>query len=724
MAASAQVIPFPERAPAEEDAPARPLRRLKKDFINAIGSKSQENRESAEAERYFHGVQWTQKDLKTLSDRGQPPVTYNRIKRKINTICGIIERLRMDPKALPRNPQRAAEDGAEVATKTLSYALGWNWNDLAVTVARRCAVRGLSGCELVLVQGDQGEQDPEIQWDEVDQRDFFYDPRSYRHDFSDARFLGTTRWIELDEALEAWPEFEEELRDYTERHPVPEVDRGDERREVAWTTRQSKKIRLCDHWYKLGSKWHYAIYCGEIMLEFGESYLRNEKGESVHKFEMMSYEVDQDGDRYGAFRDLKSPQDEINQRRSKGLHSLNNRKVVADAGAVDDVEIARREYARADGWVVKNPGKELITEDAATQAIVQGNLTLLDEAKAEIDTFGPNPGLIGSEIPAESGRAIKLLQAAGIAELGTYMMAYKQWRLRVYRKTWCAVQQIWQQERWIRVTDDENLSQFIQVNGWQKDETGNVAVLNQLAALDVDMVIEEGNDTTTTMEDTFDTIVALGKGGAAVPPEMLIELSPLPSSVKQRILQQLAQAQQPKPMDQQAMMLQLQLVQAQIMELQSRAMKNEAGANKDMAEGQAKLMEVERGPQQQIDTAADLAKARLDEAKTDEIRFKMANPERPPETPGLFELNQAKRDEALSRADLARTQSDMAWQKGSADNDTARVEQLLKQAQAYKLSEDAAKVAAERRTIDEAPPGMLTKPPPRPVTVPSVGKKR
>ena len=36
---------------------------------------------------------------------------------------------------------------------------------------------------------------------------------------------------------------------------------------------------------------------------------------------MLSYEVDQDGDRYGAFRDLKSPQDEINQRRSKALHS-------------------------------------------------------------------------------------------------------------------------------------------------------------------------------------------------------------------------------------------------------------------------------------------------------------------------------------------------------------------------------------------------------------------
>ena len=125
----------------------------------------------------------------------------------------------------------------------------------------------------------------------------------------------------------------------------------------------------------------------------------------------MSYEIDQDGDRYSAFRDLKSPQDEVNQRRSKALHLSNSRRVIADDGAVDDVELARREYARADGWVVKNPGKEIITEDAVQGAALQGNLEMLAEAKTEIDTYGPNPGLIGTEVDPSSGRAIQL--AAG-----------------------------------------------------------------------------------------------------------------------------------------------------------------------------------------------------------------------------------------------------------------------------------------------------------------------
>ena len=279
----------------------------------------------------------------------------------------------------------------------------------------------------------------------------------------------------------------------------------------------------------------------------------------------------------------------------------------------------------------------------------------LQEAKAEIDTYGPNPGLIGSDIPAESGRAIQLLQAAGIAELGSFMTAYRGWKLRVYRKTWNAIQEIWQAPRWIRVTDDENLAQFIQVNGWQLDpETGKPQVLNQLAALDVDIIIDEGPDSVSTMADTFDTVLALSKGGAQVPPEMIIELSPLPSITKQRIMQQIAAAQQPKPMDQMAMQLQMQLLQAQIQQLQSQAGLNQAKGQQALAEAQtagveaqATLMEAQRGPAQQVDTAADLAKARLDQAKA--ARDRSQDPGRracpcgreppPPPPAGLFEVN-------------------------------------------------------------------------------------
>src|SRR6185503_15766737 len=179
---------------------------------------------------------------------------------------------------------------------------------------------------------------------------------------------------------------------------------------------------------------------------------------------MFSATVDHDGDRYGFIRNLKSAQDEINMRRSKALHLLNSRRVISEKGAVDDIETARREWAKPDGWVETNPGLKMEPDDAASKADFQGQLEMLQEAKGEIENFGPNPALIGQGLEDSSGREIALLQQAGMAELGPYLSAYKNWKIRVYRCIWNIITEHWKSERWIRVTDDQNVAQFFRIN--------------------------------------------------------------------------------------------------------------------------------------------------------------------------------------------------------------------------------------------------------------------
>lgn len=692
--ASAAILPFPSRqqtgyAPAavNDDGPALSVSKLRRSFLNDVAAKSAENSEAAMGERYFHTVQFSADELKTFESRGQPPIVYNRIKRKVNTVVGILEKLPMGPKADPRTPNRAADDGATIATQALLYAMGWDWTMLSLQVARRCTIRGIAGAEIVLTMGPDGE--PDVAWDEVDQRDFFYDARSSKADFSDARRMGTTRWTDVEEAVAKWPDFEEEIRGYVENGPLSDYERGDERGQIAWISKPDQRVRIVDQWYRKGDVWHYCIYCGNTALEWGESPFRDERGRSTHKFEMFSYEVDQDGDRYGIYRDLKGPQDEINHRRSKALHQLHSRRVIAEDGAVDDVEIARREYARVDGWVVKNPGKEIITEDAQAKAVVDGNLQMLQEAKAEIDTYGPNPGLVGTDIPADSGYAIQLLQAAGIAEMGTFIVEFRKWRLRCYRKTWNTIQQVWTAPRWIKVTDNEELGQFIQLNGWQKDEFGRPIALNQLSALDMDIMIDDGPSSDLAMRSTLDTVLALGAKGLQIPPkamtQIILELSPLPSNIKQKILKAIEEAEKPSAMDQQAIMMKFQQVEAQINELLAKTQKTNAEASKLIVETQ-QLMQGEN-PDLQVDTPADLAKARLDLAKAAEIEQKVmtgANlpqpaPATPPE-PGLFEMNMARAQEHAAGAEAKRMSA---------------VESLMR-----------------ARTIAEAPSGMLQRPAP------------
>ena len=68
---------------------------------------------------YFDGYQWTKEEIKVLKDRGQPPITINKIADKVQLLCGMERKARTDPKAFSRTP--AEEDRADSATQSLRY---------------------------------------------------------------------------------------------------------------------------------------------------------------------------------------------------------------------------------------------------------------------------------------------------------------------------------------------------------------------------------------------------------------------------------------------------------------------------------------------------------------------------------------------------------------------------------------------------------------------------
>jgi len=553
------------------------LESLKRAYVNYLDLKTDEIKEQKEARRYYHGSHWTAKQIKAFNDRKQPVVTYNRIGRKINAIVGLLERQKQDPRGFPRTPKH--EEGAEVATAVLRYVCDeQRWPEKSPLCGLNGAVDGIGGIELTLTQGDRG--DVEIGLDIVDPSSVFYDPRSLKEDFSDARFLGVGKWADLETAVEMFPDREDELRASMESGSELTSNPDHEDKWFSGSD-NDRKIRIVDHWYLKGGRWHWCVYTGSVKLAEGESPFLDEKGKSYPKYVMFSAAVDHDGDRYGFVRNMKSANDEINQRRSKGLHILNSRRMVAQRGTTD-IETLRREAARPDGVILYDPGTEPPTfDDNAKGQELTGQLNFLADAKAEIENYGFNPALIGTGVQDMSGRAIQLQQQAGIAELGPYLLAYKSWKLRVFRAIWNAVQRHWTAERWIRVTDDENVAQFFAVNQLQTDpRTGQPAIVNALGSLDVDIILDEGPDTINMQADAYDTLTVMARGGQAVPPELLIELSPLAGSIKKKalgIIQKAKQeAQQVPPAQQQAIMLELQQKQADTEETQSRTLLNMA----------------------------------------------------------------------------------------------------------------------------------------------------
>jgi hypothetical protein len=297
---------------------------------------------------------------------------------------------------------------------------------------------------------------------------------------------------------------------------------------------------------------------------------------------------------------MKSAQDEINHRRSKALFYLNTRGVTLEAGAVDDVEKLRSELARPDRVVVVNPGKKVEYDDQAKFADMQGQLKFLEQSIAEIENYGPNQALVGQGgVENSSGRAISLLQQAGLSELGPFVAGYRGWKLRVYRAVWNLLQRFWTSERWIRVTDDEGVAQFVQLNGVGVGPNGMPATVNALGALDVDIILDEGPDTLTMEADTFQGLQALGPSFAQSFPDIALELLPgVQPSVKKKMLERMKEKQSQPPPEAQAAQAQMQMKQQDMQMRQQETMANlQLEQQKAEAETQRKQQEAAAGLQ-------------------------------------------------------------------------------------------------------------------------------
>ncbi len=527
-----------------------PLSKLKRAYTDYLHSKRREIDEQIDARRYYHGSQYTDEQIKILMRRKQPIMTYNRISRKLNAVVGQLERLKQDPKAYARTPQH--EEGAELATAVVRFVLDENeWGAITHMSSLFGAIDGIGGVEMDLKQGDKG--DPDIQLTDIDPEAFFYDPRSKRADFSDAMYMGVSKKMDEDLAREKAGDVE---LIYDSGDDLSKNSDWDNK----WFSQEGnrKQIRMVECWYRHKGKWCWSLFTGAQIVNEGESPFKDEDGKSIGKYLMFSGNVDQEGDRYGFVRNLKSPQDGINARQSKMQHSLNSKRLIISQGAVQDVEIARKEWNRHDGIIMVNgPVNEGAKADDQSFDFA-GWSKMYEQSVAEIEQYGVNTLGLQEGDQGKSGRAIALLQQAGIAELGPYILSYRGWKVRVYRAIWNAVQQHWQSERWVRVTDDENLAQYLSINKVEIDpQTMQPTIVNAIGSLDVDIILDEGPDTVTLMEDTFETLSNMLPAIAPItPPNVLaalvsafIQVSPLPASSKKAVrdAQQQAEQQGPPP---------------------------------------------------------------------------------------------------------------------------------------------------------------------------------
>ncbi|MES2295218.1 MAG: hypothetical protein V4527_18120 [Pseudomonadota bacterium] len=588
---------------------------------------------------YFDDKQHTSDEEAALKNRGQPVVTFNEIKPKVKTMLGLEKQTRKDPKAFPRNPDD--EDAARAATDAIRYVCDDSrWDDKRSRASKHLAIEG-TGIVMIGVKRTKEGLDPDIRsiaWDR-----FYYDPQSSEDDFEDAAFLGQVIWMDLDAAKQKFPDATEALEGTWLSGQFSETY-DDKPKHGLWSDYKRRRVRICEHYYIEQGKWMLCLFTkGGFVVEPMPSPYMGDDGEPECPIKAISLYVDRDNNRYGEVQAMISPQDEINKRRSKSLHTVNTRQVRVSPSVGQDADAVRKELSRPDGVFI---GEHNEVEILNTSDMLAGNLNLMMDAREHIHRTGANSALAGKDTNTQSGKAIALQQMGGMTEAADYLDCIRRLSLAVYRSVWSRIRQHWNAERWIRVTDNEKNVRFVGLNkpvtGMDEalkqlgDKVNDPAVQQQLAffaqtpqarqvvriennvtELDVDILVDEGVDTPTVAAEQFDTIVKMLPGAPPNLQPALWEMAIQSSALRDKDKLAEAMKQAPSPEQQQQQQLQMRGVAADVAD-------KEAGAQLKLAQAQkAAQPEPQQAPEQPDPMDAAISAAELD-IKRNELEIKRA----------------------------------------------------------------------------------------------------
>ena len=590
------------------------LKRHFEDFLEA----TQAERCRAESRRDYRDLkQWKSQEAATVEARGQAAIVFDQFSKKVDAIIGLEVERRSDPRAYPVNPKHAK--AADAITDALRYVeQNTFFDDTATEVFEDKLVEGYGGAIVEIDKDSKKIEINQIPWDRI-----YYDPFSRRKDFLDAKYMGITLWMDIDDAIALHPDKKSEIRMLLETQHEEDTTFRD--RPNNWVNTKRKRVRINQEYCLKDGKWMEIFYSADTVLSQKPSPYLDCDGEPCNPIELESDYIDRENNRWGYMERLKDVQDEINHRRSKALFMLSSASVLAERGAFGDNARERvlEELRKGMSFIEYNSigGNQPIID--RQQELGQSQLAFYQDAQQAMDSVGINPELTGNTDSAVSGRAFLARQQGGMMELKRIFARHSEWKTRIYRQVWARIKQFKKSEWWVRVTDDENATKFIGLNApitvaekMMEKQTGLdimairnknpevveqfiqetisqdprmgqvVETRNNVVEVNMDIILEEAPDTVTLQQEQFDTLAQLA--GTRADPLMfkaLVKLSNInkkdevlemfePSSQKQ---------QQQAAVQQKLMQLQEAKTTAEIKEILSQVTLNEASAKDKMA---------------------------------------------------------------------------------------------------------------------------------------------
>lgn len=428
----------------------------------------------------YDGNQLDSETLQRMSEIGIPPIIVNLIKPAVDTVLGLETKTRTDP--IVRSENQQSREGAEGLNEKLKEAVRMTRFNRATADAFAGQIKSGMGWVEVSRESDPFKYPYRVRT--VHRSEMWPDWRAREPDFSDGRFLVRRKWFDSDELETFFPKHKQLIKQSIAMHPLwegPEdvdtslgrawdIERTTSLQDEEWRDTDRHRLALYEVWYKVFTEvWVLHLPDGRVVelnrkdprhVEAVASGLIKPRKARTHRIRVAyylgphqledvpspyshgrfpyapftGYREDRSGAPYGLIRSMKSPQEEVNARRSKMLYNLSTRRVIVEEDAVKDHNHVMGEVARPDSYIILNKNRQNKNSDGlridSDSGLNQQQYQLMLEAKNNVqESSGMYPEMMGrSAGSGQSGEAIKSLVEQGTQVLGEIFDNYQEGR--------------------------------------------------------------------------------------------------------------------------------------------------------------------------------------------------------------------------------------------------------------------------------------------------------
>ncbi|GMB91870.1 portal protein [Helicobacter ailurogastricus] len=524
---------------------------LQRDFKKDQDRASKSIQEFKQAKAYYHGNQLPPDVLHIITERGQTPIVENIYKMIVNKIMGYKIQSIQEVRLTPRQEENRAL--ADLLNDLLKYfSQKRNFDKEMIKRDQNLIMGGLGVIELWPVADFEGNID--IQIKALDPQSFIIDAFSTDANALDARRLHKVMCVPEEQSQEILPGVEV----------------------ICYESDGERMAVIIETWVKEKEGWDRYLWHQDGGIYLHEPTPFKNK---MHPFIVAKFYIDEEGNYYGLFRDIKPMQDYINYAENRMGNMMGSFKAMFEEDSVVNIDEFVETMSLDNAIVKVRPGalKEQKIQFLNNQADIAA-LSQKAEQKRQLLKIlaGLNDESLGMAVNRQSGVAIAQRRESGLMGLQNFLKVSDDMDKLIFELAVSFISHYFTKRQVFRIVDAKVGDRYFSINS---------SAQNQIKPCKFDLIYKTQLKT-ESKDEKFSQWNELLKVISPIRPDLVPNLLPLmlkdtDSPLIADIEEVLAQAEQAQakqveataPYQEQLQALELEKLKAQVMELQAKAHK-------------------------------------------------------------------------------------------------------------------------------------------------------